>query len=215
MDAAREKLIDRIMKLLALASGTTFEGEADNARRLAQELLDKHNINLGSVASPTDRTAIVIQKYMPQFKGAIWEYRMADAAAKLCGCMSYYRGDYVMFEIVGTRADIEPALYIVTKLHEQRIGQWLRYKRTAGGDSFHKFCYGYSQGVADKIAAITDPMTELKKTRKTAELWYESKFKVGEGHSYGQASSSAGLTAGGSASFHRGEFGTGQRKLLR
>lgn len=215
MDVNREKLLDRIMKLLALASGTTFEGEADNARRLAQELLNKHNIDLGTVAGATDRKALIIQDYKPQFKGAIWEFRIVDAAAKLCGCMTYYYGDYERFNIVGIRADIEPTLYIVTKLHEQRIGQWLRYKRTTGADSFHKFCYGYSQGVSEKISTLVAPMSELKATRKTAELWYESRFKVKEGDSYGPASSNAGLTAGGSASFHRGEFGARKEKLLR
>ena len=37
MTPDRERLVERIMKVLALAAGTSFEAEADTARKLAVE----------------------------------------------------------------------------------------------------------------------------------------------------------------------------------
>jgi hypothetical protein len=104
-------------------------------------------------------------------------------------------------------------LYILTKLNQQRMREWLQYKRS-GPDSFGKFCFGFARGVESKISAIVRSATELAKTREAAALWYESGHKV-TSHSlhFGKASSDAGLTAGGKASFHRGEVGRPQKLL--
>jgi hypothetical protein len=105
MDADRARLIERIMKLLALAAGTSFEAEAATARTLAAELMAKHNID--SVDSPKDRSIMVSEDYEPHFKGAMWEWSLAEAAAKLCGCKAYWRGEYAKFIFAGVVPNVE------------------------------------------------------------------------------------------------------------
>lgn len=214
MDAGREKLADRVLKLLALAAGSSFAAEADTARRLAEELMAKHNI-AAPIDSAKNRDVMVEERYTPHFKGAIWEYILAEAVSKLCGCKAYYFGDYLLFTFAGMLPAVEACLYIVAKLHEQRVGQWLAYKRT-GSDSFHKFCYGYARGVSDKIDSILPSMRQLGRDREAAQLWYEARHNVEHaGPLTGKASSNAGLDAGGGASLHRGELGAVRQRLLR
>jgi hypothetical protein len=65
MDTDRQRLTERILKLFALAQGTSFEHEA--ARAMAEALIAKHNVTLPSTQ---DRAAIVDVRYTPNFKGA-------------------------------------------------------------------------------------------------------------------------------------------------
>ena len=214
MDADRQKLADRVLKLLALAAGTTFDAEAATARRLANELMAKHNLSLTEGAK--DRAKLGIQFHVPHFKGAIWEFILACAAADIAGCAAYTKEDvHDRFCFCGTTADLEAALYILAKLNEQRMGGWMTYKRQGGADSFHKFCYGYAQGVLSKVHILVRPMTEVTGATKAAELWYEANITKTTGITFGRASSGAGMDAGGSASLHRGEMGGGapQRRI--
>jgi hypothetical protein len=59
IDPDRAGLIERIMKLLAVAAGTSFAAEATTARALAAELMAKHNID--SVDSPKDRSVMIVE----------------------------------------------------------------------------------------------------------------------------------------------------------
>lgn len=47
----RAKILEKIVKLLALAEGSTFEGEGANARRLAEELMAKHDVSMEETLS--------------------------------------------------------------------------------------------------------------------------------------------------------------------
>jgi Protein of unknown function (DUF2786) len=90
MDTDRQKALDRIIKLLALANGTSFEGEADTTRRMAEELIAKHKIDV-SQAQLCDQ--FVIGEYVPWGKQSLWEKIIAAAVAALCGCAFFYEED--------------------------------------------------------------------------------------------------------------------------
>jgi hypothetical protein len=139
---------------------------------------------------------------------------LASAAGRICGCAVYTHGEHQWFSFVGTNANLEAAHYVHAKLNEQRTGAWLKYKRT-GPDNFYKFCFGYARSVVDTVDALIRPMTALNAERERARLWFESHHEVGQGKHWGSASSTAGMTAGRNASFHRGEFGAGRQMLLR
>ncbi len=219
MDAGRQRLAERILKLLALAAGTTFEAEADSARRLAEQLMAKHKIDLG--AGSKDRTAFACVNYVPFAKGAKWEFAIVDALADLCDCTFFFNRETLDgYNLVGTVADLEVLRYMLAELHRQRIAAWLDYKRS-GPDSFHKFCFAYALALAAKIenlvrakrAALGEHQTELK-------LWYEAEIlhkPVEDYHvAMGHASSEAGAQAGRGASLHRGEVGgTAPQRRLR
>jgi hypothetical protein len=216
MDSGRERTLDRILKLLAVAGSTTFTAEAETARRLAQELMDKHNLSVDAVEISTGRSAFAIEKYTPHFKGMLWEWRLAEAAATLCGCKTYWHGDYESFSFAGTVTNLEGCMYILAKLHEQRIGEWLKYKRKNGADSFGKFCYGYAEGVVNRVTQLTQPMAQIVAARRIADEWYTSYHKVTvHVRNWGRATSGAGANAGAGASFHRGEVGARRERLLK
>lgn len=71
-------------KLLALASSTTFAAEAQTARTMAAELMNKHNISLGP-GKPSQDT-IERRFYQPFAKGMRWEGIIVLALADLCSC---------------------------------------------------------------------------------------------------------------------------------
>jgi Protein of unknown function (DUF2786) len=56
MTPERRRIADRIIKLLALANSTTFAGEAETARRMAQELIaaagDGASLHRGALNQP-------------------------------------------------------------------------------------------------------------------------------------------------------------------
>jgi hypothetical protein len=215
MDAQRQKLIDRILKLLALAGGTNYAAEAATARQMAADLMARHNID--SLAQKPARTGFAIEAYTPHFAGMKWEYVLAEAAARLTGCEIYFSTDLAHYTFAGTVADLEACLYILTKLHEQRIAAWLAHKSKGSADRFHQFCFGYAKGVDARVTAL---LAEMRASvgkdavlppdkRAQIALWYEAQFGVTH-HDlglHGKPQSDAGFAAGGSASFHRGEFG--------
>ena len=89
-DPDRQQIIDRILKILALATGTPFEAEAASARRMADELSPGtplrcrrkgrlRGINRGQIICPVG-------------KKLLWERIIAAAVSRLCGCSLYIRG---------------------------------------------------------------------------------------------------------------------------
>jgi hypothetical protein len=214
MDAKRQQLIDRIMKLLALAAGTAFKAEAETARALAAELMAKHNID--SVDAPKDRAVMIVENYTPFMQDAMWEFILVESVTRLCGCGMFWKGDkehFKLFQIVGMTPDVEAACYILTKLNQQRMRGWIEYKQH-GADGFGKFCFGFAKGVEGKIKEILRSAPAIAKNTEAACLWYRSQHDV-KNHSvhFGRASSNAGLGAGESASFYRGEMGSPQKRL--
>jgi len=222
MDADREKLINRILKLLALADGTNFEGEAATARQMADDLIKRHNID--SLGGKPARTAFTIEDYTPHFAGMKWEYVLAEAAARLTGCVIYFSADLDRYSFAGTVADLEAFRYILTKLHEQRIAAWLAHKSKGSSDRFHQFCFGYAKGVEAKVKELLEKMRASvgkdvvlpSDNRAQIRLWYEAQFGVTH-HDLGlrgKPQSDAGFAAGGSASFHRGELRESQVRRI-
>jgi hypothetical protein len=217
ISADRAGQLDRILKLLALATGTTFAAEADSARRMAEQLMETHNITLGE--GTEDRRRIVVEDVTPSNPGAKWEFRMVDAIGHLCGCAVYYYGAYAEYAFVGSVANMEAFRYVGRKIHEQIQHEWRgdagRLAR-ARGENFYKFCFGYAEGLVNKIGRITRVSPVLQAERRAAELWYEQDHAVTyTDPRYGRAGSQAGRAAGESASLHRGEFSGGapQRRL--
>jgi hypothetical protein len=207
---ADPKLIERVMKLFALASGTTFAHEAASARAMAEALIAKHNLTLPSVK---DRIAFGFVVYRPHFRGAKWEWMLADSVAAACGCDAFFDSEELSsFALVGTLADLEVCQYLLAILHEQRMRDWMRAKSAGAGvsDSFYSFCYSFARGVeANILARLTGQ--EIERTQR-AHLWWEervgglTKFDLGI---RGQGRSEIGRAAGESASLHRGNLGRG------
>jgi|SRR5215469_3041526 len=205
-------LVERVMKLYALAAGTSFTHEAAAARAMAEALIAKHNITLPSVK---DRSAMETVRYSPHFKGAQWEYILANAAADACGCELFF--DKERFEacdpndswtVVGTVADLEACQYLLAMLNEQRMRDWMRAKREGAADSFYSFCFSFARAVE---ANIRQRRTAAEVARsKQAWVWYDehvTKIIAVDMGMRGKGRSDAGRAAGEAASLHRGNLG--------
>jgi hypothetical protein len=231
LDAEKQKIAAKILKLIALADGTTFAAEAEAARRMAADLRAAYGIAAGAGASK-DRTVIEVRKYTPFAKGARWEAIIAGALADLCGCAMFfgdvYRTDYRKPEggirlttnadlaLVGAISDLDMLFFMLPELHRQRIVAWTDY-RISGSDSFHKFCYGFAKALNARISQLTEKWHESDQ-RKQLVAWFEAYL----GHKLknadilgGRASSEAGTEAGRTASLHRGTLGGERQKMLR
>jgi hypothetical protein len=149
MTPDQKRLADRILKLLALASSTTFAAEAETARRMADELMRTHNISLGP-GKPA-QSAIERRYYVPFAKGMRWEGIIACALADLCSCTIFFdSGTLAVYVLVGSIGNLDVLEYMLHEVNRQRIAAWLDYKGKGGADSFNKFCYGFAKAIENK-----------------------------------------------------------------
>jgi hypothetical protein len=217
MDQERRKTLDRILKLLALAEGTSFDAEAAAARAMAEALIAKHNVDL-SEGQKQARDALVIHEYTPWGRKWLWERMIASVVTQLCGCAMYYQGEpdqggYRLFKFVGVFANVEAAVYILGEVHAQRSRAWVDYRGGGGGDSFGKFCFSFARGLETKIEQLITAAALNEKKR--ARLWFEAAHPISGGSTIGgRGSSEAGLAAGSSASLHRGTMAGGAQPRL-
>jgi hypothetical protein len=215
MDASQKHLADRILKLLALAQSTTFAAEAETARRLAEELMKTHNVQVGKLG----QDAIEHRIYIPFAKGMRWEGIIAGALGDLCSCQIFFTPDKLdNYSLVGTTGTLDMLEYMLHEVNRQRMAAWLKYNGSSGPDSFNKFCYGFAMALKAKIIRLVD-YGRVVEEQKPLTLWYETniihKSTNSTNLSSGRASSDAGLEAGKNASLHRGAVGQAAQKRLR
>jgi hypothetical protein len=215
MTPDQKRLADRVIKLLALASSSTFAAEAQTARSMAEELMRTHNINLGP-GKPTQDT-IEWREYTAFAKGMRWEGIIAGSLVDLCFCMMFFNSKKLdHYVLVGSIGNLDVLDYMLREVNRQRIVAWLKYKGENGPDSFNQFCYGFAKALEDKIDALNGG-AKLEEMQAKLTLWYETNVL---GHkcsttslSMGAASSDAGLAAGKDACLHRGALGQPQKRI--
>jgi hypothetical protein len=216
MTPQQKHLADRILKLLALASSTSFKAEAETARAMAAQLMQAHNISLGP-GKPSQDT-IECRNYVPFAKGSRWEGIIALAVAHLCSCTIFWDDGLDSYAFVGSIGNLDILDYMVREVSRQRIAAWMDYKMSGKPDSFHKFCYGFAQALSCKIDdLINQQQVQQNSNRLTG--WYEINILHHPAQpmdlSSGRASSQAGMAAGQSASLHRGSLGQPLKQIGR
>jgi hypothetical protein len=207
MDPERQKLIDKILKLLAVAGSTRFAEEAATARAMAEELRTKFNVDL--TEGSKGRTRFEIEEHIPWAKGAQWEYIIAQALARLCGCEAYWQGEFILIRVAGTVADVEAWRYMIGEINNQRIKAWLEYKNSPqGSDNLWAFSFAYAKALAGKISTLLHGTPAIVEASRQAKLWFEAHNEIfHEQLIGGPGTSEAGRDAGASASLIRGRVG--------
>lgn len=236
----RKKVIDQVLKLLALAESSTHAGEVNAARQKAEGLLLRHEIALGELNAPEEEFASseVDSGYVSAGK---YRIRLADMVARFNGIYMVYRQEkttrYVLY---GRHADISHTIYMYGILVEQmqrarrRAASELRQRsgRAMGSAENNGFCAGFCNGVQDKLAHLTRivedrrqevglvPLSVYVQLRTAAEAAYLRDHKVGKsgwrGSRLDRDHFSSGYRDGSQASIHRGIGSTvaGKRRLL-
>ena len=81
-----QKIIDKIRKMFALANNAgATKGESDNAMRMANKLLEKHNLSMMDLEVQEDiDSSVIFAKPEP------WVRIVVNSVARLYSCSYYY-----------------------------------------------------------------------------------------------------------------------------
>lgn len=92
MMESREKVLEKIEKLLALAGNNPSENEAISAALKAQELMAKYNIELADIQGEAKAETITTETYTPKANCHYvrkWRYTLSQIIAKNFCCKTY------------------------------------------------------------------------------------------------------------------------------
>lgn len=225
---SRKKVIDQVLKLLALAESSTHAGEVSAARQKAEELLLRHEIALGELQAPEEEFGSS-EHDSGYARAGKYRIRLADMVARFNGVYLVYRQERTTrFILYGRPADVAHTVYMYGILVEQmqrarrRAASALRLEcgRAMLNAESNGFCAGFCNGVQDKLAGLTAivenrrqgaglvPLSVYARLRCAAETAYRRDHKVGKsgwrGSLIDRAHFASGYRDGAAASIHRG-----------
>lgn len=210
----RQKLIDRITKLLALADSTNHTAEAESARRMAAELMAKHAISSTQVTG-VDAEFTVHKEDSGRQTKATYETTLLQAIAAINGVALITGVGYYKF--IGRTADIEAFSYMRDIIYNQRNMAWRAYYPTRwgkhpGASELNKWKMGFAFGVANKIydmiRACDDKQTEWGlvpvQQHVQANNWYKENNKVSTTKGRNCTYNAAGYQSGQQVALNKG-----------
>lgn len=165
---SEEKVINRIKKMLALASDqAASEGERDNALRMAYATMAKHNIDMATVEALGKETRL---NFDLEGWSMLWSCHIHNVIAQLFFC-KYYRGRKINgtkleHHFVGKESNAITASYMATFivtsiLKEGRAKGWHNLSsemRSFGLGAFHK--------LAERVAEIRRSQEQSEQERQ-------------------------------------------------
>lgn len=118
----RERLLDRLSKLLALAKSTS-EHEAATARRLADDFMSRHGLTRADVDAH-DASAYCELSMGAVGWNATWRFALATVAARHCGAeaIALQSGKLRKVKLAGARGDVERAQSLYQQLLDVERG---------------------------------------------------------------------------------------------
>lgn len=215
----RQKMIDKIVGLLALADSTNHDEEADTARKMAGKLMAKYSIDFTDVKegetvtfTQEDYCNINPQKYEVQLENAIGKFNgVLIITVTKWGGSKYIR-------LVGSRENIDAHMYMMDLVKSQRNNAWNIFR--ANQDFLDqpvtqkekaKWFMGYSYGVNNKVWDLINASAEAKQEWglvvidpvKAAEEWYKESHSLVTRKNRASQFSTAGLNSGRNVNLNR------------
>lgn len=88
----KQRIIDRVRKLLAFSGETATEGEVENAHSMAQSLMEQYAIEQAEIAAAEDAGDIERARHIAQAGGrkSVWENTLAHAVKQVVPGISFY-----------------------------------------------------------------------------------------------------------------------------
>ena len=196
--ASRKKLIDKVVKLFALADSTTHQDEANSAREMAATLLAKHNIQMGEIAED-EFVVITEQRGKKEFQHTKILY---IEISQFCGVQLITcpgRG----FRYVGTRSSIETFRHMIKVVLDQRDHAYAKRDKDCT-ETRHKWMSGFAYGVKDKCRELSRTAKQKVQERglvivseaEQAAAWYKRHNQVRSSRIRGVCAGAAGYKAG-------------------
>ena len=234
----RKKLIDKVIKLLTLAESTTFDEEAENAKRMASELMAKHNIEISEALQRESAAFNQKDKTLNHKDPYGFDITLMNCICIFNGVLMITGYNYKLHKAkasyIGAEEDIEAAEYMIDIVYAQRKRAYKAYRLgmigKLGKEYFSEFesSYwnswhnGFTQGVQAKIHELRK-MTEQKtrewglvpvEPHKLALAWYNKNMEGTRSFKAGHRNySEDGLNAGRNVSLNRGVTHTPTLKI--
>lgn len=113
----RKKILDRIKKILALANGTSFEGEANTAMKMAQSYMTQYGLSMTDVEIGEALDEAIVTEAVDRKNPHQWERILGLAVAVVTDTKSYTKmlaqGSILMFMGYKSDVDFAKVLYSV------------------------------------------------------------------------------------------------------
>ena len=132
----KNKIIEKIKKLLKLGNETNFQGESDQALSAAMRLAGQIGMSIEEINYKEENQDNKIDEnlvYKPKYRFQVWERQLAGGIAEALGCVLIYRhrSNLACYVLIGTKIDAElfnwlyP--YIVKQLNNLCRRDWDRF----------------------------------------------------------------------------------------
>jgi hypothetical protein len=234
LTAEEERLLERVNKLLALASSTN-EHEAALAVERVRQLYSRYNIErIRSGVAPSHVHCVINRKRrrIPSEESAIFSILNAHFMVRAIFSSLYDAQDlceYKVVELLGTRENVLMAEYVYYFLSQKVDGLWQEYRVRTGCESGARRSYmlGVIEGFRKKLDASAETEAKAENTHAlirladqqldtfVAERFPRLSMRAWGGGSFYRDSFSAGVADGGAITLHRGvNEGRGNRGLV-
>lgn len=213
----QDRIIDKIKKCLALGQSSNA-GEAANALRQAQKLMEMHGITEAKLGQSEIGEAKV-KSAASVSRAKDWELRLFNIVAKAFGCRLMFRKShshsqdvFATYILLGLKSQVEVAEYTTVVLQRRLMKARAEFVQTLGGDRGYKtrqadgFCHdwvrhvqaieetGHEFALTDEQKALIEAAYKDRTNGRTAKAQHRN---------IGEAGLQAGYQAGKNESLHR------------
>jgi len=162
----KEKIIERVRKLMAMAADCSSPNEAAIAAKRARSVMDKYQISLGDIADKSEFGSESASK--ARSRVPLWEQTLVVDIANLNDCIARY-DNAGRFVFHGFDVDAKVCKFMFFYLTEngKRTCKWFIQTNPLG--CRNSFKLGYSVAVGEKIKKIIEARkAELKTSTGTS-----------------------------------------------
>ena len=211
----RQQLMDKIVKLLALAESSTFTEEAASARQFAAKLMAEHNISMCEATVEQAPFEVVVEETGRASMACKHDDVLNNTLARLSGVyMVRYEGRY---KFAGRTGDIEAFQYVRDIVLQQREAAWKQYYPTKPKAVYSKASHraewklGFAYGVAKRVRELMEMCDSHQTERglvpvsplKQAEDWFKADNAVRDSKGRASQYNRAGFEAGRNVSLNK------------
>lgn len=153
MEDKKEKLLDRVRRLMAMAQDSSSPNEAAIAARRARALMDRYDITMAELKEVTDHDFGTGFAGVPRRKTPLWEQHICVRVAQYNDCQvkfCYAGAGFSVLEFQGLAPDVEVARYMFDYLVKAGKRQCSAFVRMHGGNA-NAFKAGFGDAICKKF----------------------------------------------------------------
>lgn len=159
MSVVREKILEKVRKMLALANDEqTSEIERDNYLKIAHDLLAKHELDMKDIEASVREDEDPRGQFTSTGWGASWAKVIRNSMGRLFRCY-YYNGDKIngtrsQYHFVGRESSATTAMYMGDWIVKGTLREADRRFGHRLNPSGRSFCVGVSDRISDRVDEI-------------------------------------------------------------